>query len=104
MTFKQPAIINETPNIFLRAKIPVRSGPRLWVVVLTTFTAPIIAVRLSDGKAAARNAERGATSILCEQALSTRNVKANGRLFGTEISDKQMADGRCVKTIVYYIG
>lgn len=62
--------------------------------------APMIAVRFSGGRAAAKKALRGATSMLCEQARRIRKAKAAGRAEGTGMSARQMADGRWVKTIV----
>ncbi|OKP08250.1 hypothetical protein PENSUB_5617 [Penicillium subrubescens] len=59
-----------------------------------------MAVRLSEGSAAARKAERGATSMFCEHARRTRNVSASGKLLGTEIRARQIAEGKCVNTIV----
>lgn len=61
----------------------------------------MMAVRLSEGRAAARKAERGATSMFWEHARRTRKVSARGRLLGTEIRARQIAEGRCVKTIVW---
>lgn len=57
-------------------------------------------VRLSVGSAVARNAERGATSMFWLHARRTRNVRASGRADGMGTRARQMADGRCVKTIV----
>lgn len=61
----------------------------------------MMAVRLSEGSAAARKAERGATSMFWEQARRTRNVSAKGRLLGMEMRARQIAEGRCVKTMVW---
>ena len=86
--------MKDTPKWPLLDKIPVNRGPMLWAVVFTTFTAPMIAVRLSAGKAAARNAERGATSMFWVQARRIKKVSARGRLDGTEMRARQIADGR----------
>ena len=65
--------------------------------------APMIAVRWSLGNAAARNALRGATSMDCEHERRIRKVSERGRPLGTGISERAIADGRCVKTIVCII-
>lgn len=62
--------------------------------------APMIAVRFSGGRAAAKKALRGATSMLCEQARRIKKVKAAGRADGTGMRARQMADGKWVKTMV----
>lgn len=49
---------------------------------------------------AAKNAERGATSIDWVQDRKIRNIIAKGRESGIPISARKIAEGRCVKTIV----
>lgn len=100
MHFRIPARIKLAPKNPLSERTPVINGPILCADVFTTLIDPMIAVRLSLGSAAAKNAERGATSMFWEQARRTRKVNASGRSEGTGISAKNIADGRCVKTIV----
>lgn len=59
-----------------------------------------MAVRFSGGRALARKAERGATSMVWVQARRTRKSMANGRDDGMGIMARQIAEGRWVKTIV----
>ncbi len=49
---------------------------------------------------AARNAERGATSMTCVQARPMRKTSAPGSVAGMGIKARQMAEGRWVNTIV----
>ena len=60
----------------------------------------MIAVRLSAGSAVARNAERGATSMLCVEARRARNTREGARVGGMGIKERKMAEGKWVKTIV----
>jgi len=78
----------------LWASKPVIVGPRLWADVLTTLMAPMTAVRSWGSTTAARKAERGATSMDCVQERRTMNMVAKGRLFGTGIRARKMAEGR----------
>ena len=89
-----------TQNRFFSANTPVIRGPRLCADVLTTLMKPMIAVLSFGSTTAARKADRGATSILCVQLLRIRNIIAKGRLFGSPIQAKAIADGRWVNTIV----
>jgi hypothetical protein len=50
---------------------------------------------------AARKAERGATSMDCVQERRMRKVRARGRVVGTGIRARAMAEGRWVKTMVW---
>ena len=61
---------------------------------------PITAVRSFGRTTAARNADRGATSIDWVQERRMRNIIAKGREFGIGIRARKIADGRCVNTIV----
>lgn len=59
-----------------------------------------MAVRSSGATTAARKACRGAESMLCVQDRVRRKSIANVEDDGTGMSASDIADGRCVKTIV----
>jgi hypothetical protein len=83
---------------------PVITGPRLCAHVLTTLIVPMTAVRSLGSTIAAKKAERGATSMTCVQARPMRKVRAPGRVEGMGIRERQIAEGRWVKTIVCKAG
>lgn len=68
--------------------------------VLTTFIKPMTAVRSLGKMTAARNAERGATSMDWVHARRTRKSIAKWTLSGIGIRASAIADGKWVKTIV----
>ena len=74
--------------------MPVSRGPKLCVQVFTTLIKPIIAVRWAFGSAAARKAERGATSMDWEQERRIRKANARGRAEGMGMRERAMVEGR----------
>lgn len=60
----------------------------------------MIAVRSLGRTTAARNAERGATSMDWVQERRMTKVMARGREEGMGMSERKMAEGRWVNTIV----
>lgn len=98
--FKLPAQTKLTQKRLLPARTPVMRGPVAWAVVLTTLMVPMMAVLSLGRSTAARNAERGATSMNYVHARRMRNMRENVGVDGTGMRARKMADGRCVKTIV----
>ena len=78
-------------------------GPKDWELVFTTFIKPITAVRSVGRMTAAKNAERGATSMDWVHDRRMRNIIAKGREFGIPMSARKIAEGRCVKTMVWIL-
>lgn len=98
--FKAPAKTNAIQKRPLSANEPVRNGPELWLIVLTVFTMPITAVRSSGSTTAARKALLGAWSMAFRLARETRSVIVNQSDAGNGMSERKIALGRWVNTMV----